>query len=71
LREAGGDRNPFSAPVIASLQKEIEVPEAPGGRSDEPMDLGTIELEARNPGIQGGTRPGGRVRTADAKVVAP
>jgi hypothetical protein len=30
--------------MIANLQKQIEVPDSPGGRSDEPFDLGTIEL---------------------------
>ena len=32
--------------------EEITVPEMPGGRSDEPLDLGTIELKPakRQPG---------------------
>jgi hypothetical protein len=43
LREPGADGpTRFSAPVIASLTQEIEVPDADGGRSDVPHDLGVI-----------------------------
>jgi hypothetical protein len=30
---------------IGGLQKEVVVPQMPGGRSDQPLDLGTIEVE--------------------------
>ncbi len=33
--------------IATELQKEIEVPASPGGRSDEAFDLGTIELKSR------------------------
>ena len=33
--------------VSGSITMEFEVPEMPGGRSDEPLDLGTLELELR------------------------
>jgi len=33
--------------MIGSLKHTFEVPEMPGGRSDEPLDLGTLELELR------------------------
>jgi protocatechuate 3,4-dioxygenase beta subunit len=61
LREGGDDMRRFQAPPIGFVQKEIEVPDSPGGRTDEPFDLGTIELLSRTavrPGvIQGrGTR---------------
>ncbi len=32
---------------IGSLSREVIVPEVPGGYSDEPLDLGTLELTAR------------------------
>ena len=46
LRE-GSDMMRMQSPPIAFLKKEFEVPESVGGRSDEPFDLGTIELKAR------------------------
>ncbi len=36
-------------PEVASITKEITVPEIPGSRSDEPLDLGTIELKPSQP----------------------
>ena len=36
-------------PELASITTEITVPEIPGGRSDEPLDLGTIELKPTAP----------------------
>ena len=53
LRESGEGMNRFSSPPIAFTQQEIEVPDSPGGRSDEPYDLGTIALTPR-----GGLKPG-------------
>ena len=47
LREGGAGFDRFNSPQIAQLQKEIEVPEAPGGRSDEPYDVGTLKMAAR------------------------
>ena len=32
--------------TIATLKRTVIVPAIPGGRSDEPLDLGTIELKA-------------------------
>ena len=29
---------------MATARREVTVPEMPGGRSDEPLDLGTIPL---------------------------
>ncbi len=37
-------------PMLAKISREITVPEMPGGRSDEPLDLGRIELEPVKPG---------------------
>jgi len=36
-------------PELASISREITVPDIPGGRSDEPLDLGTIELKPTGP----------------------
>jgi len=36
-------------PELANIDTEITVPEIPGGRSDEPLDVGTIELKPGNP----------------------
>ena len=48
LREGEGDSpSRFSAPRIAELNKEIQVPESPEDHHDEPLDLGNIELVAR------------------------
>ena len=33
-------------PVSALLTREVSVPEIPGGESDEPLDLGHLELTA-------------------------
>lgn len=49
LRESNGERSPFGGKPIASLQREIVVPDAPDGRSDEALDLGLLELEAAPP----------------------
>jgi hypothetical protein len=38
------DELPGQAREIASLVHEIAVPEIPGDRSDEALDLGTLEL---------------------------
>ena len=36
-------------PEVASITTEITVPEIPGGRSDQPLDVGTIELKPFKP----------------------
>jgi hypothetical protein len=36
-------------PQLASIETEITVPEIPGGRSDVPLDLGTIDLKPSRP----------------------
>ena len=53
LREPNAGMNRYSAPPIAFTQQEIEVPDSPGGRSDDPHDLGTIAMIPR-----GGLKPG-------------
>jgi peroxiredoxin/protocatechuate 3,4-dioxygenase beta subunit len=65
LREGGDDINRFNSPSIANLQKEVEVPDSPGGRSDEPYDLGTIKLTARTVMKAGKVAPEFAVKTID------
>ncbi len=45
LREPGNGVPGTFGPELASIETEVVVPEMPGGRSDVPLDLGTIELE--------------------------
>ena len=45
LHEPGNGVPGTWGPEVASIDTEITVPEIPGGRSDEPLDLGTIELK--------------------------
>jgi peroxiredoxin len=69
LREGGEGPMRFSAPRIASLDKEFQIPDSPGGRSDEPFDLGKIEMQARKVLAVGKTAPDFEVKTVDDKTV--
>jgi peroxiredoxin len=69
LREGGESPMRYSAPQIAHLEKEFEVPESPGGRSDEPFDLGKIELQGRKIPKVGKAAPDFAVKTVDDKTV--
>jgi peroxiredoxin/protocatechuate 3,4-dioxygenase beta subunit len=59
----------FSLPTIAHIEKELEVPGSPGGRSDEPFDVGKIEMQARNVLKVGSVAPDFQVKTVDDKPV--
>jgi peroxiredoxin len=70
LREGSGSGPMrFSAPRIANLEKEIEVPDSPGGRTDEAVDLGVIELQAPNRMKPGKAAPDFEVKTLDDKTI--
>jgi peroxiredoxin len=70
LREGGGDgAMRFSAPRIANLEKEFDIPDSPGGRTDEPFDLGRIEMQARKIVSTGKQAPDFEVKTVDDKTV--
>src|SRR6266516_4149074 len=70
LREGGGDGPMrFSTPRIANLEKEFEIPDSPGGRSDEPFDLGKIEMQARKTVRAGKLAPDFEVKTVEDKTV--
>lgn len=66
LHEAGGDQ-PFNQPVIAGLTRQIAVPASPHGRSDTPLDLGTIKLHLHRPLKVGKAAPDFDVKTLDGK----
>jgi len=53
--------------VIGSLIHEFEVAEMPGGRSDEPLELGTLEMELRKRVKVGEPAPPFQVQTLDGK----
>jgi peroxiredoxin len=69
LREGDGDAMRYSKPLIANLEKEIEVPDSPGGRTDEPYDLGEIAMPARASMKAGKAAPEFEVKTVDGKSV--
>lgn len=66
LREGSGPMR-YSAPSIAHVEKELEIPDSPGGRSDEPFDVGKIEMQARNVLKVGSVAPDFEVKTVDDK----
>jgi len=60
-------RTQVKSPLIALHRQEIDVPDAPGGRSDTPLDLGVINMAARlNPGD---LAPDFTAKTTDNKTV--
>jgi peroxiredoxin len=68
LHETAGSQRQ-SGPRIANLQKEFEIPASPGGRADEPFDLGKIEIPARKILKSGKLAPEFEVKTVDDKTV--
>ncbi|HYV28049.1 MAG TPA: redoxin domain-containing protein [Candidatus Eisenbacteria bacterium] len=59
----------FSLPTIAHIEKELEIPDSPGGRSDEAFDVGKIEMKARNALKLGSIAPDFEVKTVDDKPI--
>ncbi|HUW85181.1 MAG TPA: carboxypeptidase regulatory-like domain-containing protein [Phycisphaerae bacterium] len=51
--------------VIGSISREFVVPEMPGGRSDEPLDLGTLTLTVSGRLKVGDAAPAFEVKTLD------
>jgi hypothetical protein len=45
LFERTADRRSFQGAQLGSMSQSVTVPEMPGGRSDEPLDLGELELQ--------------------------
>ncbi|HEY5232725.1 MAG TPA: hypothetical protein VIK35_04240 [Verrucomicrobiae bacterium] len=57
-----------SATTVATAGKEFIVPEMSGGRSDEPLDLGTVELPMIHSPQVGEAAPPLEVKTTDGKT---
>ena len=66
LHEAGGSQ-PFNQPLIGTVTKEISVPDAPGGRSNEAFDLGALDMAARHSLRAGKHAPDFTVKTLDGQ----
>jgi peroxiredoxin len=69
LREPGEEMNRFSARAIARLEKQIEVPAFDGERTDEPYNLGVIELAAKPIIKSGKSAPEFQAVTLDGKQI--
>jgi thiol-disulfide isomerase/thioredoxin len=67
LREGGAGPMRYSSPAIAHIEKELEIPDSPGGRSDDPFDVGTIEMQARKVLKVSSVAPTFEVKTVDDK----
>jgi hypothetical protein len=57
-----------SATTVATAGKEFIVPEMSGGRSDEPLNLGTVELTMIHSPQVGEAAPPLEVKTTDGKI---
>ena len=60
--QRGRDRGPFSR-----INREFTIPPMPGGRSDEPFDLGTMHLKTRTIPRSGEPAPDFEVKTVEGK----
>jgi thiol-disulfide isomerase/thioredoxin len=67
LRDLVNNRGQARSPLLALHRQEVEVPEAPGGRSDTPLDLGLIDMLAQL--SPGDIAPDFAVPTLDNKTV--
>ena len=59
----------MSAPLIGQLEKEIEVPDPGKEWSDEPFDLGKLEIDARPTLTKGKAAPDFETKTLDDKTI--
>jgi len=67
LRELDDKRGQRKSPIIAFHQQVIEVPDAPGGRTDTPLEVGAINMIA--PLHPGDPAPEFTVNTVDGQTV--
>ena len=47
FNEPRSSSSPNMGPQIGSITREFEIPPIPGGRTDDPLDLGTLPLQTR------------------------
>ena len=59
----------YSSPQIARLDKEVEIPDSPGERTDESFDLGKLEMQTKKVLNVGKVAPDFEVKTVDEKTV--
>ncbi|HKQ37047.1 MAG TPA: redoxin domain-containing protein, partial [Verrucomicrobiae bacterium] len=70
LRAGDGDSfSRMSAPRIGQVQKEIEVPYAGKEWTEQPFDLGTIDMDAKPVLTKGKSAPDFEVKTLDDKTI--
>lgn len=67
--EVPGRRSCSSGHAVARVERQVTVPPMPDGRSDEPLDLGTIELEALPRLLEGEPAPVFEVKTLDDRTI--
>jgi len=65
FHSAAGGGGVGSQAIVASLSRAFTVPEMPGGRSDTPLDLGTLELDVTGSLRIGKRAPDLSVQTLD------
>jgi RNA polymerase sigma factor (sigma-70 family) len=69
---AAGARRASGPAIAGMVQRTVDIPELPGGRSDEPLDLGALEMtlaDYRRVDI-GDPAPSFTVKTVDGKPLA-
>ena len=64
-KDWGRERGPF-----VRVMREFTIPPMPGGRSDEPHDLGMVRLEARSTLEPGDAAPPFQVKAVDGKALS-
>lgn len=67
LCEKRNDQSYIGGEIIGSVKSEVEVPPIDGGQSDEPLDIGTLELEIREQLKIGDLAPLFEAETLDGK----
>ena len=61
---------PGSSPLVGHLQHDFEVPDMDGGRSDGPLDLGTLEVNVQRVLQVGDPAPHFKVETLDGEQLS-
>lgn len=67
LHEATGGASEFQRPLVGTVTKEIVVSDSPAGHSDEPFDVGALDMTARHSLKTGKPAPDFAAQTLDGK----